>query len=277
MPQAKKERKPPELRIPDPNTNIDNWLVLGLDPSVSRTGFAFMGLYVKDGTLTHEWLGIGSVKPNKIEDYRHTRTTLWARSKAISLYIREYLRLFPVNKRTGLIISTEFPTPQNDFLVGLNRILHVILFEDGSLADSFGDIRILTPNASTLRSLMGLKQRGAANKRENIEKAYTFVDQKVYPRLDSDSCDGVLLAVMGRYAATILMGRPNEIPNNFLVRLCNATVTTKVSKKGRIKEKIEGILLRAEYWYSYERQSYGVGVIDASNPKKTLTHKYFTI
>ena len=158
MLRAKKERKPPELRVPDPNPNIDNWLVLGLDPSVSRTGFAVMGAFVESGVLQTRWLGIGSVKPDKIEDGRHTRTTLWVRSKLIALYIREYLKLFPANKRTGLLISTEFPTPENDFLVGLSRILHVILFEDGVLADSFGDIRILTPNASTLRSLMGLKR-----------------------------------------------------------------------------------------------------------------------
>jgi hypothetical protein len=289
MPRIKKERKPPELRVPDPNPNIDNWLVLGLDPSVSRTGFALLGLFPNkalggdgSGVIT-AWLGVGSVKPDKIEDYRHTRTTLWARSKAIALFIREYLKLFMKDakpeetRRTGLLISMEYPTPQNDYLVGLNRILHVVLFEDEVLANAFGDIRVLTPNASTLRSLMGLKQRGVTNKKENIEKAYTFVDQKAYPQLDSDSCDAVLMAMMGRYVATILMGRPNEVPNNFLVRLCNATVTTKISKKGRVKEKIEGILLRAEYWYAYERQSYGIGVKDATNPKKTLTHKYFMI
>jgi len=279
MPRAKKERKPIELCVPDPNPNIDNWLVLGLDPSVSRTGFAIMGVFTDPvgGNLQTHWLSIGSVKPDKIEDYRHTRTTLWARSKAIALFIREFLKLIKVNKRTGLIISMEYPTPQNDFLVGLNRILHVILFEDGTLAESFGEIHILTPNASTLRSLMGLKQRGATNKKENIEKAYTFVDRATYPQLDSDSCDAVLMAMVGSYAAKILMGRPNEIPNNFLVRLCNATVTSKVSKLGRIKEKIEGILLRSEYWYAYGRQSYGVGVKDATNPKKTLIRKYFTI
>jgi hypothetical protein len=276
MLRAKKERKPPELRVPDPNPNIDNWLVLGLDPSVSRTGFAVMGAFVESGVLQTRWLGIGSVKPDKIEDGRHTRTTLWVRSKLIALYIREYLKLFPANKRTGLLISTEFPTPENDFLVGLSRILHVILFEDGVLADSFGDIRILTPNASTLRSLMGLKRRGATNKRENILKAYTFVDQKIYPQLDSDSCDGVLMAMVGSYAAKILMGKPDEVPNSFLTRLCNAT--EEIKGKGRNQRiQIVGMLHRPEYWYSYKKASYSLGVKDASNPKKTLIRKYFFI
>lgn len=279
MPRVPKERKPLELRIPPLNPDIDNWIILGLDPSVSRTGFAISGTFLDaEGKVQSEWLSIGSARPDKIEDERHTRTTLWARSKAISLFVRELLKLVPISsKRTGLIISTEFPTPQNDFLVGLNRIMHVIFFEDGYIADTFGDIRILTVNASTLRSLMGLKQRGATNKKENIEKAYTYVDKTVYPQLDSDSCDAVLLGMMGRYVSAMLMGKPEQIPNNFLVRLCDASVKTKTTKSGRLKEKIQGVLLQSEYWYTYRRQAYGIGVKDATNPKKALTRKYFTI
>jgi hypothetical protein len=272
----KKERKPIELRVPPPSTNIDNWIILGLDPSVSRTGFALMGIFMAEGELQTKWMSIGSARPDKIEDNRHTRTTLWIRSKQIALYIREFLKLFPVNKRTGLLISMEFPTPENDFLVGLNRIIHVTFFEDNVLADTFGEIRILTPNASTLRSLMGLKQRGASNKKENIEKAYTFVDQKIYPELDTDSCDAVLMAKIGHYTASILMGKAEAVPSNFLTRLCNAT--EEIKGKGRNQRvQIVGILHRPEYWYSYERQSYGIGVKDATNPKKALTRKYFTI
>lgn len=275
MPRVKKERKPIELRVPEPDANIDNWLILGLDPSVSRTGFAIMGIYIKDGTIKDQWLNIGSVKPTQIDGY-HTRTTLWIRSKQIALYLREYLKLFPAGKRTGLLISTEFPTPENDFLVGLNRIIHVVFFEDGVLADTFGDIRILTPNASTLRSLMGLKQRGASNKKENIEKAYTFVDKQKYPELDTDSCDAVLLAVTGSYVAKILMGKPDQIPNNFFVRFCNAT--EEIKGKGRNQRtQIAGMLHRPEYWYRYKKAIYTVLIKDASVSTKKLLRREFVI
>jgi hypothetical protein len=274
--RAKKERKPVELRVPPPIPEIDNWVVLGLDPSVSRTGFALLGMFMQDGALQSKWMSVGSARPDKIEDGRHTRTTLWIRSKQIALYIREFLKLFPVNKRTGLLISMEFPTPENDFLVGLNRIMHAVFFEDDVLADTFGAVRILTPNASTLRSLMGLKQRGATNKKENIEKAYTYVDKGVYPELDTDSCDAVLMAVMGKYTAMILMGKTETIPANFLTRLCNAT--EEIKGKGRNQRvQIVGVLHRSEYWYAYERKQYGIGIKDAANPKKALTRKYFTI
>lgn len=278
MPRVKKEKKPIELRIPAPNSAITSWVVFGLDPSVSRTGFAIKGVYKNaDGPIISEWLSIGSAKPDKIEDdTRDSRTTLWIRSKEIALFLREFLKLVPSNKSTGLIISMEYPTPQNDFLVALNRILHVIFFEDGTLADKFGEIRILTTNASTLRSLMGLKQRGAKNKAENIEKAYTFCDKQTYPELDTDSCDAVLMAMMGQYTASIMLGKHDEVPPNFLTSLCNAT--EEIKGKGRnARTIIKGILHRNEYWYRYERQSYGLGVKDASNPKKTLTRKYFSI
>lgn len=273
----KKVRPPIVLRIPEPKPDIDNWIVLGLDPSVSRTGFSVMGVWVQDDKLETKWLGCGSAKPDKVEDRRHPRTTLWARSKAISLYLREYLKLFPISsKRTGLIISMEYPTPQNDYLVGLNRILHVIMFEDEVLSNTFGSIQILTPNASTLRSLMGLKQRGASNKKENIEKAYTFIDIKEYPQLDTDSCDAILMGMMGRYLASILMGRTQDVPPTFLTRMCDSTEELK-GKGKRQYIKIRGVLHIPEYWYEYVRQDYGLGIKDATNPKKSLTYKYFRL
>jgi len=300
MPRDKKAPKEIQLRVPIPNPNIDNWIVLGLDPSVSRIGYALLSMFPdpNGGEIDPKWLQVGSAKPDKIEDDRHFRTTLWIRSKAIALFIRDFLRVVPPERstksefhvcatenccksRTGLIISMEYPTPMNDFLVALNRIIHVVLFDAGcsggiSLADRFGEIRILTTNASTLRSLMGLKQRGAKNKKENIEKAYAYVDQSAYPELDSDACDAVLMAMMGRYAAWIMLGEPDKVPNSFLTSLCNAAV--EVKGKGRNAHTVtKGILHRSEYWYTYERQSYGIGVKDASNPKKTLTRKYFLI
>ncbi len=296
MPKVKKEVKPIELRIPSPHPDIDNWIVLGLDRSRSRSGFAVMGVYPNPATgdLKYDWLGIGSAKPDKIEDItRHSRTTVWIRSKAIALFLREFLKLTPVDKpdrnemhacttencckpRTGLIISMEYPTPMNDFLVALNRILHVIFFEDGSLAEMFGEIRILTTNASTLRSLMGLKQRGAKNKVEHIEKAYKFVDKKVYPELDTDSCDAVLMAMMGRYAAAIMLGKSGQVPPAFLTSLCNATEEIK-GKGKNAKKIIKGTMHRTEYWYTYIKSNYTILIKDASVSTKKLLHKGFTI
>jgi hypothetical protein len=232
-------------------------------------------MYIDSG-VGASWWDIGSAKPDKIEDEHHSRTTLWIRSKLIAMFLREFLKLTQGDKRTGLIISMEYPTPTNDFLVALNRIIHVVLFDDKSLESKFGEVRILTTNASTLRSLMGLKQRGAKNKQENILKAYEYVDNQTYPELDSDACDAVLMAVMGRYAATIMLGKSDQIPPRFLTSLCNAT--EEIKGKGRnARTVIKGILHRPEYWYTYELRSYGIGIKDASNPKKALQRKYFLI
>ena len=69
---------------------------------------------------------------------------------------------------TGLLISMEYPTPMNDFLVALNRIIHLVFFEDGWYVSKLKTIRVLTTNASTLRSVMGLSKTGRKNKAENI-------------------------------------------------------------------------------------------------------------
>jgi hypothetical protein len=81
---------------------------------------------------------------------------------------------------------------------------------------------------------------------------------------------------MGLYVAKILMGKPEEVPSNFLTRLCNAT--EEIKGKGRNQRiQIAGMLHRPEYWYSYQKASYSLGVKDASNPKKTLPRTYFWI
>src|SRR5271156_7045337 len=228
MPRAVKVKEPTPLSIPQPNTWIKRWVVLGLDPSMSRTGFAVLDVRPalaftpEEGPYTDAiWLAGGSVKPDKIDDPNmDARATVWIRAKAIATYIREMIKSVAPPKKNpgdlhvcqaddcckpevGLIISMEYPTPQNDYLVALNRIISLIFFEDGELVGLFGDIRFLITNASTLRSLMGLTQRGSQNKGENILKAYEFIDKAKYPQLDSDACDAVLLAMMARHAASV--------------------------------------------------------------------------
>lgn len=300
--RIKKVKEPTPLLVPEANPRCKRWIVLGLDPSMTRTGFALLDVRPAFAHTPEEgaysdaiWLAAGSIKPEKIEDTGlHPRNTLWIRGKAMSIYLREMVKSVAPNKRdtqgdfhvcntpecckpeVGLIISMEYPTPMNDYLVALNRIIHLIFFEDGELANMFAEIRILTTNASTLRSLMKLTQRGSQNKGENILKAYEFIDKARFPELDSDACDAVLLAMMARHAASVQLGIPNEIPDVFLNSLCNAT--QEVKGKGRNAHTVtKGLLHRVEYWYKYERQLRVVCVKDASNPKKSLSRTSFSI
>ncbi|MDA4133751.1 MAG: hypothetical protein OK454_11615 [Thaumarchaeota archaeon] len=298
--KAKKEAPP--LLIPDPNPRCRRWLVLGLDPSLSRTGFALMDVRPalahtpEEGPYTEAiWLAAGSLKPEIPEvPGLHVRSTLWQRSKAIATYLREIVKSVAPDTRdgkgdfhvcdlpecckpeVGLIVASEYPTPGNDFLVSLNRIINLVFFEDGVLAEKFAEIRIMLINASTLRSLNGLVKRGNSNKVENMAKAYQFIDKARFPELDTDSCDAVLMAMMGRHAASAQLGVSSEIPDNFKTSLCSGAQDVK--GKGRNQKVVtRGILHRTEYWYKYERIGFTVRVKDASNPKKSLSRINFSI
>ena len=303
MPRAAKVKEPTPLSVPQPNDSIKRWIVLGLDPSMSRTGFALLDVRPalantpEEGPYTNAiWLAAGSVKPEKVDDAGlHPRNTIWIRGKAMATYLREMVKSVapppkergdmegygdfdaaPAKSDVGLIISMEYPTPMNDYLVALNRIIHLIFFEDGELASLFGEVRILTTNASTLRSLMSLTKKGNQNKGENILKAYEFIDKTRFPQLDSDACDAVLLAMMARHAASIMMGVSPEVPERFLTSLCSAV--QEVKGKGRNAHTItKGLLHRIEYWYRYQRMTVAVAVKDASNPKKSLSRVNFSI
>ena len=262
------------LDIPPKIEGVDAWLVVGLDPSMSRTGFAMMYVDANSASQPNNWVSVGSIKPDD------SSKPIWARAKAMSLFTQHAIRQaysgLSAFKDVGLLISTEYPTPMNDFLVALNRILHVVLF-DGAFPGQFSAIKVLTTNASTLRSLMGLKARGATNKKENIARAYEFIDQAVWPGLDTDSCDAVLLAMMGKYAAQIVSGYPDEVPERFKVSLCNAAKEAK-GKGTRARIITKGLLHRTEYWYPYEKESYTLLVKDARRPTgKTLTRDQFII
>jgi hypothetical protein len=290
MPRAVKVKEPIPLLFPDPNQRIKRWIILGLDPSVSRTGFALLDVRPalahtpEEGPYTDAgWLAAGSAKPDKIDDdLLDARTTVWIRAKAVALYLREVIKSVapPIDPEkdsdVGLIVSMEYPTPRNDYLWTMNRIINLVLFDDSEVAEAFGEVRIMLTNPSTLRSLHGLTQKGNQNKGENILKAYEFIDRKRFPQLDSDACDAILLCMMGRHAASIALGTKEEVPERFLTSMCNATQETK--GKGRnAYVRTKGQLHRTEYWYKYERRDYAVAVKDASNPKKNLSRVNFSI
>jgi hypothetical protein len=298
--KAKKEPAP--LLIPDPNPKCKRWLILGLDPSLSRTGFALLDVRPtlahtpEEGPYTDAiWLAAGSLKPEIPEVVGlHTKNTEWQRSKAIATYLREMVKSVAPDTRqqkgdfhvcnvpecckpeVGLIVALEYPTPTSTWLVSLNRIINLILFEDGVLRERFAEVRIMLINAATMRSLNGLTGRGNKNKAENIVKAYQFIDKARFPELDTDSCDAVLMAMMARHAASVQLGTSDEIPGNFKTSLCSAAQDTKGSgRNSRVVTR--GILHRTEYWYKYERIGFTVRVKDASNPKKSLSRVNFSI
>lgn len=87
--------------------------------------------------------------------------------------------------------------------------------------------------------------------------------------LDTDSCDAVLLAEMGRYAATILLGQGYNVPERFKISLCNANQEVK-GKGTRVRIITKGLLHRTEYFYGYEARERVLLVKDAANPKPGL-------
>lgn len=306
-----KLRQPIPLDIPPKVDSVDSWLVVGLDPSLSRTGYAAMLVSpllcrgINHDEAPAEWLAAGSVKPSE------TNEPVWVRSKAMALFLKDKITslyevvnperhdpqcpechgsgyYFEINNlkrecgcllgtfhRPGLIISMEYPTPMNDFLVALNRILHAVFFE-GDLCQKFSAIRVLTTNAATMRSLMGLKMRGSKNKKENILRAYEFIDKTGWPSLDTDSCDAVLHAIIARHAASIMLGLPNIVPERFKNVLCNSNKEIK-GKGTRVRIITKGLLHRSEYWYPYERKEYTLLVKDAANPKPGLKRENFIL
>lgn len=301
-----KKKQSISLNIPTKMTDIDSWLVVGLDPSLSSTGYALMKVTPGPGRAMVQtcsdasWLAAGSIRPETAAD------PIWVRSKMIGMYIREMVskaydqyvykgivdnqkfgegiiapytagpndQAVAYKEKMGLILSLEYPTPMDDYLVALNRIMHLTIFET-DMWQKFATVRLLQTNAATLRSLMGLYKKGN-NKAENIARAYDFINKDAYPMLDSDACDAVLLAMMGRHVASILLGFPDTIPENFLTSLCNSEVGTK-GKGHNMKQIIKGILHRPEYFYEYTRKRFALKIRDAASTEKRLAREEFEV
>jgi hypothetical protein len=252
-----------KLLLPE-KTNVEQWIVMGVDPSLTRTGMAFLHVHLKAANSTASWMSIGSIKPES------SSSPVWARSKGIALYLKSLLTQVAssVEGESGLLLCMEAPTPHNDFLNSISKILHLVLL-DVELQNRFSEVRVLLVNASTLRSLMGLTQRGNKNKAENIARAYEFIDRAQFPELDSDACDAVLLSMVGRHTVSVMLGLQDEVPANFLKTLCNAEQETRGSGRN-MRVITKGILHRREYWSKYEPASMTMLAKDASNSKKSL-------
>jgi hypothetical protein len=286
-----RKKKEIPLDIPPKRDDVDSWLVVGLDPSLSSTGYAMMKVVPGPGRTMNptcadgQWLAAGSVRPERAAD------PIWIRSKMIAVHLREmiskaydsFVYTYPgsndeqnitLTEKMGLIISMEFPTPMDDYLVALNRIIHLVFFET-DMWKKFATVHILMTNAATLRSLMGLYKKGN-NKGENIARAYDFIDKVGYPQLDSDACDAVLLSMVGRHVASILLGFPDTVPDNFKTSLCNAEKGTKGAGRNQ-KVITKGILHRPEYWYKYTRKDFTLCIRDASSTKKGLIRQQFCL
>jgi hypothetical protein len=280
MPKA-----PIVLNIPPAIPEIRHWLIMGLDPSLSCTGYAFMHVVPEDGrqTSSAEWLEVGSCKPQE------TKNPVWLRAKLMATFLKQTLDSVSIELMRGciptdglgLMVVMEAPTPTDDFLNRVNAVFHEHIFSDGDLFRRFRQIRILTINASTLRSLMGLYTKGN-NKGENIKRAYEFLDndRDKYPNLDSDACDAVMLTMVARAACSVLLGIPTEVQPKYLQTLCDSSPVER--GKGRnLRVTTKGLLhttgQRPEYWYSYDRQDYTLCVRDAAQPKKQLTRLVYPV
>jgi hypothetical protein len=258
----KKIKPPLELKLPE-TTNVQSWLVVGLDLSLSRTGFAFF----QAGADTLRAISIGSFKPVESAD------PVWVRSYLIATALLEELKkpqIASLIATSGVILAFEAPTPRNDFLTTISRIVSSVLLTEGSpLYEQ--TVRTLYINASTLRSVMGLVKKGANNKVENKQRAWQYVPQAAYPGLDTDACDAVLMAVMGVYTSRLISGNPDQVPQRFIDTLCNASV--EVKGKVRKVTKIKGVLHRPEYWATHTTKSYELHHRDARQPAKSRPNK----
>jgi len=255
-----------ELQIP-PRLGISSWVVMGFDLSLSRSGWAVAHVQ-EDGGRTHaEFIGAGSVKP---ED---TTLPVWLRGMMIGKGLLQVVNsprvVSLLNDGAGLILVFEAFTPRNDYLSSVRRLVDSVFFTSNSPL-IVPPLYLLSINASTLRSIMGLYQRGAGNKKENINKSLEFIDKGKFPEIDSDACDAVLLAMCGRYVVSILSGLPEEVPSRALTSLCDAK--QEVKGRGRTSRiQTKGVLHRPEYWSKFTHQGlHTLCMKDASNPKKSL-------
>lgn len=238
----------PSLELLIPRSPLTKWVVVGLDLSLSRTGIAILD--VQDGEAT--WGTVGSYQPSKSSD------ETWARACAIGSLIRTELEenvrgLEP--EGWGLIVCMEMPDPNNSYLMALNGIVQAIIWSSGAtvtMQERVPTYRLLI-NASTLRACLRLNVKGmAADKDLNIALAYEFIDRKSYPNLDSDSCDAVLLAMMGRHAVMALNGHEAMVPPGPLHLLCKQDMKVKLTEhktRGIIrKEQATGLFHNPATW-----------------------------
>lgn len=258
-PRVKKVKPEIVLALPEVKPEVTQWVILGLDPSLSRAGFSIM-------LMAHEpsenyWHRVGSVKPDDTSD------DIWIRARGMGNAILSVLQEKDVVNyckaaKTGLLLSYEAPTPGNDYLNSANiQIRSALLTSDLSM---FAEIFELKTNASTMRSIMGLKATGSTNKKENQAKAWEFLPQVVYPGLDTDACDAVLFTKIGEWSVRLFRHGLGTltVPDNFRTRFCDSTLVVK--GKGRNAYTVpRGVLLNPDYWFKYTKQPRKFAIKDA--------------
>jgi hypothetical protein len=253
----KKIKKTLEELIHLPERSVPNWFILGIDPSLSRTGFATANY--KDGQFG--WQSIGSIKPDS------SQYPVWVRSKMMAvrlaqMILREEVGLLEDNK--GILVCMEQPTPGNDWLNVLNKVIQAELF---SVMPMTVPVYLLHVNAATLRSNFELKRTGN-NKDENIRKSHEFASAHLFPGIDSDSCDAILLARYAGFVAELLAtGDKTNIPERILLSLCDYSDVVK-GKGTRERIVKKGLLHNPVYWSAYQKTQYSMSIKDARIPSK---------
>ena len=231
---------PPELKYPRlPHTA---WSILGLDLSLTRTGFATLSI---DGSEA-SWLSVGSIKP------KHSEQETWLRAAALGVLLRDKIQgLMLLRPEAPIVVALELPDPFNSYLMGLNQVIQTVLWPAG-YHPAEPTVYRLALNASTLRSVLRLSK--SQTKEDNKELAYQYVTPEAYPSLDTDSCDAVLLAMMGRHAAMVLAGYEDLVPMAPRTTLCSMELKTKTRKDSQTGEKVTtkvmpaGLLHRPDTW-----------------------------
>lgn len=245
MPRSVKP-KPGEIY---PRLSISDWIVFGLDLSFTRTGYS--ALRVVDGVAA--WGAIGSFEP------RDAHVDQWARGSSMAVLLREWMqKTITQENPQGVILAMETPDPDNSYLMALNGIVQTILWSSsdfGTLQSMASTYRFFI-NASTLRSMLRLT---SSDKSDNMALAQNFLPEGGYPGLDSDSCDAVLLAMVGRYATMVLGGQEAQVPSVPLRVLCTEESRVKVrsngeGKKPTRKETPRGLMLNPATWSSMPSQ-----------------------
>jgi hypothetical protein len=252
------------IKVPEKRNEVA-WTIVGIDPSLSRTGLAILD-NTPDGPT---WTAIKSLKPDD------SKAPSWIRSLMMARYIQtSVLENEDLNK--GLMIVMEAPTPGNDYLATINKIIHAVVLPDLTCISDYSRICVMHVNAMTMRSCLGLTAKGN-NKHENIRKSHEFADSTAFPGIDSDACDAVLLAQFGRFVSDVFLGKGvADIPDKIAAALFDFTDVTK--GKGRNERVVKkGIIYNPAYWFVFEPTEYSISVKDARVPPKKRLEKITVI
>lgn len=271
MVKIKKELPKPTLPKLPPPAYTKPWIILGLDPSLSSTGFT---LVTEEGS----WYRIGSIRPENRDEQP------WIRATAMGSYIVDLLKEYLCSLQGSphnLLMVYEAPTVGNDYLIISSNLVRSTIRSDKVINSLIPYNQELMVNAATMRNIMGLTTKGN-NKGENKEKAWEFISKEKYPGLDSDACDGVLFAQIGLWTITLMKEGldTDKVPESFKQRFCDPTMTfKKVKATGDKKENgPHGVLHDPYYFFPYEQQPRYLKIKDATRSKgKSLEEKSFIV